>query len=259
MTDFNWPGARQSFKGIDDLKSRYAVLEREKYEGLEARKWYELLEWIDQVRLAYSSQQELERVLQEAYAKAKAKISDHEHEWEYATLLRARGGDLLLFFVKKYPHLKGALLRGEGVERPASVPPVIIAQTQTAPLTDPGTATAQQTHEPTETPTSKKPYTFGPGYRSVDWYGQPYSFGPTEAPIVEILAVAYEAGTPDVDAGALLGLSNDERKAKGKKESHAHRVRDIFRKNPAWRTMIQPGKGRGKKGTYHLQPPTTAS
>jgi hypothetical protein len=105
----------------------------------------------------------------------------------------------------------------------------------------------------------RKPYTFGPSYRSVNWYGQPYSFGPTEAQIVEILAAAYEDGTPDVDAGALLGLSNDERKTKGKKESHAHRVRDIFRMNPAWGTMIQPGKGRGKRGTYHLQPPADAS
>ncbi len=100
-----------------------------------------------------------------------------------------------------------------------------------------------------------KPYTFGPNYRSANWYGQPYTFSPTQAPVVSILAEAYEANMPNVDAAALLGLSNDEREAKGKKASYAKRVRDIFRSNPAWGKMIVPGKGSGAKGTYCLNPP----
>lgn len=102
---------------------------------------------------------------------------------------------------------------------------------------------------------NRGPYSFGPNYRSALWYGKDYAFTRTEAQLVEILVQAFEAGSPDVDAPALLGLSNDELKAKSKKESHAKRVRDIFRGNPAWGTMIVPGKGHGKKGTYHLQPP----
>jgi hypothetical protein len=107
-----------------------------------------------------------------------------------------------------------------------------------------------------ETPdTGRRPYTFGPGYRSVDWYGVPYSFTDTQAAMVEILAEAYKAGTPDVDAELLVGqdaFTQERIKAKKGKPSAAKRVRDVFRNHPAWGTMITPG---GTRGTYQLSKP----
>jgi hypothetical protein len=146
---------------------------------------------------------------------------------------------------------------GAAAREAASVTAEQLAGAAPAGTTQTGDAPKKQKPAQAEVPGGKS-YTFGPNYRSANWYDQPYSFSPREAEIVEILAEAYDAGVPDVDAGALLGLSNDERRAKGKKESYAHRVRDIFRDNPAWGTMIVPGKGRGKKGTYHLNPPHAA-
>jgi len=104
-------------------------------------------------------------------------------------------------------------------------------------------------------PPSPEGYQFGPGYRSVSWYGEIYTFTATQAAIVGILAEAYEAKTPDVDAEMLVGegaFSQEAIKTKRGKASAAHRVRDLFRNNPAWGTMIVPG---GTRGTYQLKDP----
>lgn len=80
-------------------------------------------------------------------------------------------------------------------------------------------------------------------FRSVCWFGTNYSFTSQQAEVVRILWEAYEEQTPDVDA--LLLLSDFTGCA-------AHRVRDLFRKCPAWGTMIVLG---GSRGTYRLQGP----
>ena len=83
-----------------------------------------------------------------------------------------------------------------------------------------------------------------PDFRSVLWYNTEYSFTPQQAEIVRILWEAFECSTPDVDATLLLSTDFTG--------SAAKRVRDVFRKSPAWKTMIVPG---GSKGTYRLAPP----
>lgn len=83
-----------------------------------------------------------------------------------------------------------------------------------------------------------------PDFRSVLWYNTEYSFTPQQAEIVRILWEAFECSTPDVDATLLLSTDFTG--------SAAKRVRDVFRKSPAWKTMIVRG---GSKGTYRLAPP----
>lgn len=81
-------------------------------------------------------------------------------------------------------------------------------------------------------------------FRSVRWFGREYSFTPQQAEIMKLLWEAYEAQTPDVDAALLLSDFSG---------SAAHRLRDVFRKSPAWGTMIVRG---GSRGTYRLSRPT---
>lgn len=80
-------------------------------------------------------------------------------------------------------------------------------------------------------------------FRSVCWFGTNYSFTSQQAEVVRILWQAYKAQTPDVDAALLLSDFTG---------CAAHRVRDLFRKCPAWKTMIVLG---GSRGTYRLQSP----
>jgi hypothetical protein len=96
-------------------------------------------------------------------------------------------------------------------------------------------------------------YVFGPDFRSGNWYGIECAFTPTQAEMVSILVDAYESGAPDVDAEILIGkgaFTQERLRAKGKKQSAAKRVRDVFRYNPAWGTVIVPG---GTRGTYRLK------
>ena len=100
-----------------------------------------------------------------------------------------------------------------------------------------------------------KPYTFGPDFRSGNWYGTPCHFTPTQAEVVRLLLDGYESGAPDVDAEMLVGgdaFTQEKLKARGKKPSAAKRVRDIFRYNSTWGTMIVSG---GTRGTYCLAKP----
>lgn len=115
---------------------------------------------------------------------------------------------------------------------------------------------AERTGEPDlHANSGAKPYNFGHDTRSGTWYGIECSFTPTQAPIVRLLLEAYEAGTPEVDAELLIGpgaFTQAIRKVRDKKPSAAKRVRDLFRRNPAWGKVIVPGTTRG---TYHLKKP----
>ena len=82
----------------------------------------------------------------------------------------------------------------------------------------------------------------GPDFRSVNWFGQSYHFGESEALAVKVLWEAWEAGTPDVGDRTLLAASG----------ASATRLADVFRGNPAWGTLITEG---GSRGTHRLADP----
>ncbi|MCK6465093.1 MAG: hypothetical protein L6Q93_09670, partial [Phycisphaerae bacterium] len=78
-------------------------------------------------------------------------------------------------------------------------------------------------------------------FRSVQWHGVDYTFTATQAAIVKQLWEAYENGTPDVGGDTLLVNA----------ESDTRRMADVFKKHPAWGSMIVEGT---TKGTYRLAP-----
>lgn len=75
----------------------------------------------------------------------------------------------------------------------------------------------------------------GPDFRSVVWDGEVYGFSPGQAAVVEKLWQAMEGGYWDLAKETLIDSEAD--------------LGDLFRKHPAWGTMIVPGKS---KGTYRL-------
>ena len=306
MGDFPGGKIRKVFKDIDQVKREYAVFEREEFEKLEARKWYDFFEWIDQIRLVCSRtekvehakkmlsladqlvanarrrlrqkkgkaladakehlqfarqrhrldaenlrrapQEELERVLQEAYAKAK--VRRRGRELDYATLLRARGPDLLVFWVMKHPHLKDPLLRGERVERPGTMPAVTILRSttdaQAAPPQGQGAPPAPQ----------KTDCSYTKDFSTVWWYGEEHHFNETEAACIRALWAAWEGNTKPTDKPA---LHQKTIRTQIKSENSDFRLIHVFRHgkkmNPAWGRMIH----RLRPGTFYLSRPTNSS
>jgi len=78
-----------------------------------------------------------------------------------------------------------------------------------------------------------------PGFRSVRWRGQRYTFSSRQAQAVQILHEAHQSGTPDVGQDHILE----------EVESRGRRLRDLFKDHPAWKRLIVRGKG---KGTFRL-------
>ncbi len=91
-------------------------------------------------------------------------------------------------------------------------------------------------------PADEEKTTHSIDFRSVCWYGTDYNFTPNQAAAIKILWENWEKGTPDVGGDT---LSTEI-------ESDSKRARDIFKGNPAFRTMIRQGK---TKGTYRLAEP----
>lgn len=82
-------------------------------------------------------------------------------------------------------------------------------------------------------------------WSTVNWYGQVFSFTPKQRPIVAALWDAREDGTDFVTNSMLLELC----------ETSQERLRDLFRGNPAWGTLIVQGQLHGGRvGTYRLAP-----
>lgn len=88
---------------------------------------------------------------------------------------------------------------------------------------------------------SLPPFRHSPDFRGVHWYGTEYTFTPTQAAVVRILWEAFEKGTPEVGGVSLLDSAG----------SSCERLRDVFRKHPAWDTMIVKGT---RRGSYCLKP-----
>jgi hypothetical protein len=73
-------------------------------------------------------------------------------------------------------------------------------------------------------------------FRSVNWYGKPFTFTATQAACIGILWKARENGTPGVGQGAILDSAG----------STGSTLRDVFNKgkHPAWNSMVvSSGKG----------------
>jgi hypothetical protein len=83
-----------------------------------------------------------------------------------------------------------------------------------------------------------------PGFSTVDWYGTKYTFTPKERKIVEVLWDAAEQGMPELSLAEIL------EEARFKKDET---LREIFKGNLAWQTMIKSVTGR--KGVYALNVP----
>ncbi|HDZ20161.1 hypothetical protein LCGC14_0017170 [marine sediment metagenome] len=88
----------------------------------------------------------------------------------------------------------------------------------------------------------RRPATHSPTYRSVNWYGETYTFTGNQAACVKTLWEAWGNGTPDIADDHMLDKAGIETK----------RLRDVFRNHPAWGTMIVQGK---TKGTHRLNLP----
>lgn len=78
-------------------------------------------------------------------------------------------------------------------------------------------------------------------FRSVNWFGQSFSFTANQAPVVQLLYENWQAGTPDVGDETLLAAVDPE--------APPARIATLFRGHPAWGNMIVAG---GSKGTRRL-------
>ena len=78
---------------------------------------------------------------------------------------------------------------------------------------------------------------FSPRYRSVYWRGQSFAFTETQARAFGVLLEYWLDGTPDVCADYLLDVI----------DSDAANLCDLFRRHPAWNTVIVQGATRGTR------------
>ena len=79
-------------------------------------------------------------------------------------------------------------------------------------------------------------------FRSVNWYGAEYSFTPNQAAVVKVLWGGLEKNSPEVGNLTLLEAV----------DSNSDRLDLVFRRHPAWDTMIISGR---TKGTRRLAKP----
>jgi hypothetical protein len=80
-------------------------------------------------------------------------------------------------------------------------------------------------------------------FTEVDWYGTRYWFVGLQAKAIELLWPEWEKG---------MGLHEKYIGNKAESDSNNFRLAHVFRKHPAWRTMIVPAGG---KGRYMLKRP----
>lgn len=85
--------------------------------------------------------------------------------------------------------------------------------------------------------TPQQPCSHSPDFRSVNWYGEIYTFTPPQAVCVETLWAAMKTGSPEVGDGYLLERSG----------SYSDELRKVFSNNPAWGKMIHQGSTRGAR------------
>ena len=94
----------------------------------------------------------------------------------------------------------------------------------------------------------KPPAAHGPDFRSVNWYGQKYTFTGSQAAVVKILWHSWEKGCPDIGLATLLEAADAA--------FTTTRLKDVFKGHPALGLMIQATPKR--KGLYRLVVPEEA-
>jgi len=80
-----------------------------------------------------------------------------------------------------------------------------------------------------------------PDYRSVTRRGTIYGFSPLQADALRILFEALNAGAPEVGQAYILEQI-------GSTQKH---LKDVFKHDPAWGTLIVRGQ---RRGTFRLDP-----
>lgn len=102
---------------------------------------------------------------------------------------------------------------------------------------------AAEAPRPEPAPTAAMPTpTHSPDYRSVDWYGDAYTFTTTQAACVKVLWEAWQSGALAMGAQAILTEAGSE----------GNRLDQLFRGHHAWGTMIVRGE---TPGTFMLKSP----
>ncbi|QDU95186.1 hypothetical protein Pla8534_29980 [Lignipirellula cremea] len=81
-------------------------------------------------------------------------------------------------------------------------------------------------------------------FRSLQWFGTPYTFTANQAPVVRLLYEHWKTGTPEVGDETLLSAVDPE--------APPARIDTLFRDHPAWGVMIVRGS---TKGTRRLAKP----
>lgn len=90
--------------------------------------------------------------------------------------------------------------------------------------------------------------THAPDYSSVNWYGKRFFFTGKQRVIVAALFQAREEGYEAVSQDSLLAVA----------DSDSRRLRDLFKKHPAWGTMIVSAvMHRGPIDFFQLVPKST--
>jgi len=102
-------------------------------------------------------------------------------------------------------------------------------------LKDPNQASASHQGKPLH------PARHSADFRSVHWYGDNYTFSPTQAACVKVLWMAWENGTPELGQETILEHPEVEAESK--------RLVDVFKGHPAWSRMIVKGN---TAGAYRL-------
>jgi hypothetical protein len=93
--------------------------------------------------------------------------------------------------------------------------------------------------------TATKEARHSPDFRSIHWFGVDYQFSGNQAACIRVLWKAWENKTPDVGQDRILEAA----------ECVSKRLADVFKRHPAWKTLIVSKS----RGTYRLQPPLQTS
>jgi hypothetical protein len=107
-------------------------------------------------------------------------------------------------------------------------PAVVVVASVESPATPPAVAEASCARH-------------SPDFKQVHWFGTDYTFTGSQAEVVKMLWEAWEDGVRGIGQAALLEGA----------DSTADRLRDLFRKHPAWQTMIRTVE----RATFSLSEP----
>lgn len=115
-----------------------------------------------------------------------------------------------------------------------------------SPGTPPTVAAAAASAVEGEPATIRKSTDHSVDFASVSWFGQPYSFTPTQRRIVAVMWNAWERNTPDIGERMLLTEADSE----------SPTLKSVFRGHPAFGTMIcRSSQHGGPPGCFRLQRP----